>query len=123
MTGVQTCALPICYEVSAALARSSLRDPQSATCTQACRQLSLECAPILYVKRLINSFVRDLHRRIIGEFKPQSLADLLRAPTFAPAAICAPPMTAAIPRHLWAWQWFATRVQYGCAKPLLNIGS
>ena len=79
------------YEASTALACSGLRDPQCATSAQASCQLTLERAPTLDVERLVDGFVRDPHGRIIGEFTPQSLADLLRAPTLAPAAICTPP--------------------------------
>ena len=110
-------------EVSTALACSGLRDSQCATSTQAGCQLTLERAPTLDVERLVDGFVRDPHGCIIGEFKPKSLADLLRAPTLAPAAICTSTMTAAVPRHLRVRQSFATRVHYGSRKPLLNIGS
>ena len=69
---------------------------------QAGGQLPLQRAACLHVEGLVDRLVGDPHRLIIGEVDLEPVADLLRAPRHAPAAVLAAPVSTPRPRHVRA---------------------
>jgi hypothetical protein len=56
------------------------RDAQRPSGPQASCQLAPQRAAALHIERLVDHFVGDTHRFIIGEVKAETVRDLLRAP-------------------------------------------
>jgi len=63
------------------------RNPQRSPGPQTQDQLALQRPSALDVERLVNRFVADPHRVIIGELDPKPPRDLLRTPPSHPTAI------------------------------------
>ena len=64
------------------------RHAQRAPGAQARGQFAAQSAAALHVERLIDRFVRDPHRLIIGIVHAQAVRDLLRAPAWPNAGPC-----------------------------------
>lgn len=97
------------------------RHAQRPACPQALRQLTLQRSPTLDVERLIDRLMADPHRGVVRIVEPQSVGDLLRAPSHTPASVLTPPATPSLPRHYRASNCAPSRSHNRTSQPLLHI--
>ena len=81
------------------LAGSGSRNPECPSGAQARDELALERPAALHVESLVDRFVADPHRLIIGKVDPKPARDLLRAPALHPATITAMGLVLTVPRR------------------------
>ncbi len=89
-------------ELLAPLAHSRSGHPQGTTGPEACHELTLEAASALDVERLVDRFVADTHRLIVGEIDSKPCRDLLGAPCLGPPPICTTSVAASFERNIRA---------------------
>src|SRR3954464_6908921 len=60
------------------------RDAQSPAAPQAGGQVAAQGSPALNEQRLVDGFMADAHRRVLGKVETQAASDLFRAPRRGP---------------------------------------
>src|SRR5207253_2765808 len=95
--------------------------PQRAPCPEARDELAPERAPALHVQGLVDRFVRDPHRVIIGEVDPEPVRDLLRTPRPRPAPVLTATMSAADEAHVRSGYRLTVGPGDGAGEPLLHV--
>jgi len=108
-------------ELLASAAGAGLGYSQGTAGAQACGQLPAKRSAALHVQGLVDRFVGDAHRVIIGEVRTQAGADLFRTPHRAPPPVRAPPMAASLPRHIGSRNRPALRVDDGAREAVLHV--
>ena len=68
------------HEGLTSTARSLPRNAKGSPRAQACGELAVKGPTPLDIQRLVDRFVTDAHRRVLGEIYRQAVRDLLRAP-------------------------------------------
>ncbi|KGC81780.1 hypothetical protein DO71_3839 [Burkholderia pseudomallei] len=108
-------------EVLSALLRPGPRHTKCAARTQASSKLSSQSAPTLNVECLIDSFVGDPHRLIIGIVNLNSPTDLLRAPASGPATVRMTSLSSSFPRNVRSGNRLAPIVSDRSSQAILHI--
>src|SRR5215211_2449591 len=108
-------------EFLAAPLGTSPRYPQRAPGPETGDELATESAPALDVEGLVDRFVRDPHRVIIGEVDPEPIRDLLRTPRLRPPPIPTATMAATDEAHIRPGHRLAVRLSDDAGKPLLHV--
>ena len=96
-------------------------DAQRPSGAQADGQLASERAAPLHIQRLVDRFVGDPHRFIIGEVKAQPVGDLLRAPRPGPAPVLTAAVTPPAPAHRRPWHGDPVRPLHSAGQAILHI--
>src|SRR3954464_14300166 len=75
------------------------RDAQSPAAPQAGGQVAAQGSAALNEQCLVDGFMADAHRLVLGIVEPQAPSDLFRTPRRGPSSVLPGPVTTALPRH------------------------
>ena len=111
------------YESLATTTRSLSGHAQCSPRTQAGGELTSKGTTPLDVQRLVDRFVTDAHRIIIGEVDGQTMSNLLRTPRPRPSSVLPWSMAPPVPRYLGASDRLPGRGDDLAGQPVLDIAA
>src|SRR5512139_3547446 len=117
-----------CHEGLATTARSLARHAQRSPRAQAGSELTSKGTSSLDVQRLVNRFVADAHRSIVGEVDRQAVSDLFGTPRTRPPAMLPWSMAPTLPDYrgtskgLTRWSGNLPRQSFLDIAPERSIG-